>query len=142
MQDFSQGFALWLLFPLYHSFKIKEPLPQNPALASETRFPKHRFWGLAQAIPVEWEKRHQRFLMLCDVHTEGRAALNLISLLPGDPLASFPQSPKPFPCILLLSTPSCWGWDCTLALLWLLPAFQHTISPTGFAAVFSASTGH
>lgn len=73
MEGFSQGFALWLLFLLYYSFKIKEPLPQNPALAFKTQFPKRRFWGLVQAIPAEWEDRQLRFLVLSDVHTEGRA---------------------------------------------------------------------
>lgn len=73
LQDFSQDFALWLLFPLYYSFKIKEPLAQNPALASETQLVKCRFWGLVQAVSAEWEKRQGTFLVLSDVQTEGRA---------------------------------------------------------------------
>lgn len=62
-----------MLFLLYYSFKIEKPFPQNLALASETQFPKHRFCGLVQAILAGWENRQQRFLMLTDVHMEGRA---------------------------------------------------------------------
>lgn len=89
------------------SFQVKELLPQSPDLVSETKFPKLRFWGLVQAISAESENRQRRLSALAGACSHRLSAGPVastrirLSLLPSDPSASFPQSPQPFPRVLL-----------------------------------------
>lgn len=131
------------------SFKVKELLPQSPGLVLETKFPKLRFWGLVQAISIEWN-RQQRLLVLSGMYSHGLSA-GLVASTESDSLSCqvtlqhlFPSCTIPFPRILLsaLLRTLVLGLGSHLGLAAAPSWLEHTISPTGFPAVFSASAGH